>query len=812
MRAVSDFRRDLRFAVRSLARSPGFTAVALATLAFGIGANTAIFSVVNGVLLRPLPFPEPDRLVAVYQTFPRENVATAGMSYPNYADLAAAARSFETLGAIRMHDYTLTGRGEPMLAVAGTVTSNVFAVFRATPLLGRALSPADDAAGAPAVAVLSEKLWRERFGGDPRVLGEAVMLDARPFTIVGVLPAAFRTPPENPPAELWTPLPQDPVFRDLAERRGGHYLTIVGRLAAGAVLPSASAEAGAIQARLARQFPKENEGWGVRLVPLAEGLVAGVRTALWILLGAVGLVFLIACANVANLLLVRSAARSREVAVRTALGAARGRLVRLFLTESLVLGGAGGALGIALAAAGMGALRGWLPADLPRAADVGLDWRVLAFSVAVSMLSAAIFGLAPALQASRSNLAAGLREGAPSSGESGGKKRLRDFLIVGETALSFVLLVGAGLLARSFLRLQAVRLGFEPEHVLTAGLSLPRAQYSKPDQWIGFYTRLVERLEALPGVSGAAAALPLPLEGGGLHFEFKIEGRAPAATSLDYSANYTAVTPGYFSVLRVPLLRGRLFAESDAASAPKVCLVSETFAKRYFPGEDPLGHRLVFGFTESAPREIVGVLGDVRRDGLSAPSRPEMYVPFVQDPWWATYLALRAPGDPGALAAAVRREVAAIDPTLPIEGVQPMTQVVYDSIAQPRFRTRLVGVFGTAALLLAVLGIYGVMSYAVGRRAREMGIRVALGAGRADVLRLVLRQGLGLTALGLAAGALGAAAATRFVGSVLYDVGPLDPATYAAVALLLVAAGLVACFLPAWRATRVDPVRALRES
>ena len=808
---MGDLRRDLRFALRSLARSPGFTAVALATLAFGIGANTAIFSVVNGVLLRPLPFPEADRLVAVYQTFPNQNVSNAGLSYPNYADLSAAARSFETLGAIRMHDYTLTGRGEPMLAVAATVTSNVFAVFRATPLLGRVLAAADDSPGAPPVAVLSEKLWRERFGGDPSVLGQSVLLDARPFTIVGVLPAAFRTPPESPPAELWTPLVQDPVFADLEERRGGHYLTVVGRLAPDAALPAANGEAAAIQTRLAHQFPKENEGWGIRLVPLAEGLVAGVRTALWVLLGAVALVFLIACANVANLLLVRSAARSREVAVRTALGAERGRLVRLLLTESLVLGFAGGALGIALAAAGMGALRGWLPADLPRAADVRLDLRVLAFSVVVSILSAAIFGLVPALQASRADLAVGLREGAPASGESGAKRRLRDLLRVAETALSFVLLVGAGLLGRSFLRLQSVRLGFEPEHVLTAGLSLPRAQYAKPDQWIGFYTRLVERLQAIPGVAGAAAALPLPLEGGGLHFEFKIEGRPAPATALDFSANYTAVTPQYFSVLRVPLLRGRVFAESDAATAPKVCLISDTFAKRYFPGEDPLGHSLVFGFTDSVPRRIVGVVGDVRRDGLAAVSRPEMYVPFVQDPWWASYLALRASGDPGALASAVRREVHAIDPTLPIEGAQPMTQVVYDSVAQPRFRTRLVGVFGAAALLLAVLGIYGVMSYSVGRRAREVGIRAALGASRGDVLRLVLRQGLGLTALGLAGGALGSAILTRFVASVLYDVGPLDPATYAGVALLLAAAGALACLLPAFRATRVNPVRALRE-
>ena len=546
-------------------------------------------------------------------------------------------------------------------------------------------------------------------------------------------------------------------------------------------------------------------------MPLAESLVAGVRTALTVLLGAVGLLFLIACVNVANLLLARSGARSREVAIRTALGAGRARLVRQLLTECLLLGVAGGALGFLAAYSGMGLLRAWLPSDLPRAAEIAIDGRVLAFSFLASLAAAAVFGLAPALQATGANLTGMLREGSLGAGESGGKRRLRDLLVLAETAVSFILLVGAGLLAKSFLRLRDVDLGFRPEHVLTAGYSLPRTQFSKPDQWVGFSTRLVERLNRLPGVEAAAAALPLPLYGGGLHFEFQIEGRAPEkAAGSDLAANYTAATPRYFAALGIPVIRGRAFSDSDAAGSPRVCIVSSAFARRYFPGEDPIGRRLVFGFTESVPREIVGVAGDVKRDGLGEASRPEMYVPFVQDPWWASYVAIRAAGDPGRLAGALREEVRALDPALPLEGVQPMTQIVAESVAQPRFRTTLLALFSVTALLLAAIGIYGVLSYSVGRRTREVGVRLALGATRGDVIRLVFRQGLGLTALGLAAGLAGALLLTRYLSSLLFEVSRWDVATYAAVAFLLLAAAALACWIPARRAMRVDPVVALR--
>jgi predicted permease len=805
--------QDLRYAIRALRKSPAFTAVALATLALGIGANTAIFSVVNAVLLEPLPFPDSGRLVAFYQTLPAKGVTTAGVSYPNYSDFASRSRSFEQLGAIRMHDYTLTGQGEPALVVGGTVTGNVFAMLRTRPLVGRGLAASDEAADAAPVAVLSEKLWRDRFGGDPAVVGRTVRLDERVFTVVGVMPAAFHSPPDKPPAELWAALVQDPVFGDLRQKRGGHYLTVVGRLRSGVGIPSAEAELAIIARGLAGQYPKENANWGVRLLPLAESLIAGVRTALWVLLGAVVLVFLIACVNVANLMLVRSSARSRELAVRTALGAGRGRLARLLLTEALVLGITGGALGVALAVAAMKALRAWLPADLPRVSEVGIDGHVLAFSLLASLAATLVFGVGPALAAGRANLSAALREGSAGARESGRRRRLRNLLIAGETAFSFVLLVGAALLIRSFVRLQDVPLGFRPDGVLTAGMSLPRSQYSKPEQWRGFYTSLVERLGSEPGVESAAAALPLPLAGAGLNFAFSIEGRADEGEGANArTANYTAATPDYFRVMGIPRVAGRTFDGRDVPGAPQVCVISSAFAHRDFPGEDPIGKRLVFGFQTPVAREIVGVVGDVKREGLALPSQPEMYVPFEQEPWWAAYAVVRSAsgGDPARLSSAVRADVQALDPSLPIENVAPMRSFIDDSVAQPRFRTTLLGLFGAAALLLAVLGIYGVISYSVGRRTREVGIRLALGAAPADVLRMVLLEGLALVGLGLALGLAGALLATRFLSSLLFEVSRLDAGSWIGVAVLLLLAGLAASWLPARRATRVDPVTALR--
>ena len=807
---MSQFLQDLRFGARGLAKSPGFAAVALATIALGIGANTAIFSVVDAVLLRPLPFPEPERLVAVFQTLASQGVTQNGVSYPNYSDMRDQAKSFDALAAIRMHDYTLTGQGEPALIIAGTVTSNLFVILKSRTLLGRTLTSSDDDPAAAPVAVLSERFWRSRFHADPAIVGKPILLDRQACTVVGVMPASFKTPPDTPAAELWLTLTHDPVFGDLSARRAGHYLKIVARLKPGTPIARAEAELAAIQLSLSRAYPKENEGWGVRLVPLSESLVGGARTALLVLLAAVGLVFGIACVNVANLLLARASARSREVAIRTALGAGRGRLLRQFLAEGLVLAVSGGALGLAAAVASMRALRAWLPPDLPRVGEVRLDGTILLFALAISLVSGVVFGAVPAFQASSGDLSGQLKAGSAGAGESGGKKRLRSLLVVAETAIAFVLLIGAGLLMKSFVRLQTVPIGFNASGVLTAGLSLPRSQYAKPEEWLGFYRRLVERLKTEPGVEAVAAALPLPMTGGGLNFAFSIEGRAAAGPGADLSANYTALTPDYFRVLGVPLLRGRLFAETDAASSPKVCVISDAFARRHLAGEDPLGKRLLFGFKEAIARTVVGVVGDVKRDGPGAPSQPEMYVPFDQDPWWAAYLAIRAHGDPVALTAAVRRAVSDLDPSMPVSDIEPMSQVVSDSVREPRFRTTLLGLFGVTALLLALIGIYGVIAYDVGRRAREIGIRLALGARNADVLRLVVGQGLALTGAGLAAGAVAAALLTRFLSTLLFETRPLDFATYGGVAVVLLGAGLAACWIPARRALKIDPIRVLR--
>jgi len=807
---VGNLVQDLRFAVRTLRKSPGFLIIALLTLAVGIGATTTIFSVVDAVLLRPLPFPESDRLVAVYQTLPSKGVFNNGVSYLNYLDLTRQTRSFEQLAAIRMHDFTLTGQGEPVLVAAGSVTSNLFSMLRMNPLRGRALTVHDDDLGAPPVAVIGERLWRSRYGGDPAIVGKFITLDNTPFTVVGIAPAQFKTPPENPPAELWVSLTHDPVFGDLAPRRGGHYLKLVGRLKNGVQIEQAQTELVTIEDALDKQFPAENEGWSVRLVPLVESLVSDVRTALSVLLGAVGLVFLIACANVANLLLVRTSARSREIAIRSALGARRSRLVQQILTECLFLGLAGGALGLALAVAAIRGIRAWVSSDLPRVGEIQIDVRMLLFAALFSLLAAIAFGLGPALHTSNANLSETLKEGALSAGETAGKKRVRSLLVIFETTLSFILLIGAGLLGRSFLHLQDVNLGFNPYHVLTAGISLPRAEYAKSEQWLSFYTRLIAQLKNQPGVVAVTATLPLPLEGGGLNFAFQIAGRPPEKGGFDLTSNYTSLSKDYFQVLDIPLIAGRSFDERDTATSPKVCLVSSTFAHRFFPGENPFDKVLIFGFTKGEARKIVGIVRDVKRDGPASPSRPEMYVPFEQDPWWAAYIAIRTVGPPLSLSSAIREQVAALDPRLPISEIQPMTEIAYESVAQPRFRTMLLVLFGSTALLLAVIGIYGVISYSVGLRRREIAIRLALGAEKADVLLLILRQGLGTTAVGLVAGLLGAFALTRYLSQLLFEVTPIDPLTYLAVALLLLGAGLLASWIPARRALIADPVRMLR--
>jgi predicted permease len=801
--------QDLRFGLRALRKNPGFSAVALLTLALGIGANTAIFSVVNAVLLKPLPFPDPRRIVAMYQTAPQIGVTKNGVSYLNLADWQTQSHSFEAMGGFHLSALTLTGSGDSEIIPSATVTSSVFSVLGVRPIAGRLLLPADDEPAAAPVVLMSERLWRRRFGAAPDLVGRTVTLDKRAFTVAGILPAAFQFPFQLPPGDLWIPLRQDPLFTELLPRRGGHYLSAIARLKRGVTLRQAEAELAAIQARLDEQYPVENAGWGSRLAPLHQEVVGDVQLSLLVLLGAVALVLLIACANVASLLLARATSRSRELAVRAALGAGRKRIVRQLLTESLLLGVIGGALGAAAAWWIVKGLASALPSDLPRIHAIQVDQPVLAFTLALSLLVSLLFGLAPALHVTSSSLLEGLKESARGTSEGAKRLSLRSGFIAGEVALAVVLLTGAGLLLRSFLQLQDVFPGFRAEGLLTAAATLPQSQYAKPEDWARFYRRAVEGVKTLPGVTGAAVVVPLPMTSGRINIEFNIVGVSQAPGEM-ISANYAAVSADYFEVLGIPLLRGRTFENRDDATAPKICVISEAFARRYFPSENPSGKRLVFGFPTPAEREIVGIVADVKQSGLDEPAEPEMYAPFEQSPMWEMNFAVRTAGDPVTLTSAVREKIQEVDKDLPVVDMQPMTAYLHDSVAQPRFRTSLVGFFGAVALLLAAIGIYGVISYTVTQRATEIGIRIALGAQPAQVLRLIVFHGMKPVILGLAIGIACAFALTRLLESLLFGVTPSDPLTFVGVVVLLLAVSLSACCVPALRGIRVDPLVALR--
>ena len=801
--------QDIRFGLRTLRKNPGFTIVAVLTLALGIGANAAIFSVVDTVLLRPLPYPDSDRLFMVYQTLPQDPAQNTGVSYPNYIDWTQQNRVFESIAAARGNVLALSGRGEPTYIQTGSVTSNYFDVLRVKPVLGRTLQSSDDALDANPVAVMSESLWRSQFGADPAIVGSAIALDQHPITIVGIVPAYFHSSVPSAETQLWVPLRQDGVFADMRGRRGGHYLSALGRLKPGVTAAHAQSEMAALQQRLAEQYPNENNGWGIRIVSLQADAVGNVRTALLVLLGAVGFVFLIACANVAGLQLARAASRRKEIAIRVALGAARQRLLRQFLTESLLLSVIGGTVGLGLAYEALQGLIAWLPADLPRVSEIHVDARVLAFGLALSVLSGVIFGLAPAWHGTESRLAEAL-EGARGVGENRTSQRARNIFVVAETALAIVLLVGAGLLIRSFARLQQVNVGFNPAQLLTAQIGLPRAHYTKPEQWISFYKQTLERMNALPGAQEAAVAVPLPLSDSYINLAFAIEGRPPRTRSDSPTADLVAISPNYFHVMQVPLLRGRQFSDADSEGGPKVCVISSGLAQQLFPNQSPLGQRIDIGYPTDASREIVGIVGDVKDSDLAARESAQIYVPFVQNPFWAADIAIRAHGNPSALSGSLREQIRAIDSALPVADVRPMAEVIGSSIAQPRFRTALLSLFGAAALLLAAIGIYGVLAYTVAQQTREIGIRMALGANPGRVLRLVLGRGLRLAGAGTMIGVLAALMLTRMLDSLLFGVSATDPATFVAVAGLLLGVALLACYVPARRAMRVDPMVALR--
>jgi putative ABC transport system permease protein len=796
---MRNFLKDVRFGLRVLAKQPGFTAVAVLTLALGIGANTAIFSVVNGVLLTALPYPAGERLLT----------ARSNMSQLDLDDVLSQARSFESAGGLTTQPLDYAGGGEPVQVEAGFVTHELFDVLGAVPERGRALDARDNVKGGERVAVLSRGFWQRQLGGAD-ITRMTVTLSGQTYAVVGVLPASFTSPYGTP--DVWIPLRVgNPVAADV---RGVHFLRTFFRLKPGVTTEQAQAEMNLVAERLAEAYPEENKGRQIRLLSLHEYTVGNVRPALLILFGAVGLVLLIACANFASLLLARSAARAQEVAVRTALGARRLRIVRQMLTESVLLALAGGAAGLVLALWGVDVLRSAGPESLPRLQGVGVDWRVLAFTLGVSALTGLVFGLAPAWSASRVNLSDTLKEGG--RGKSGGASgsRLRAVLVASELALALVLLIGAGLLVKGFRLLRSVEPGFEPRNLLTMRVELPEARYKEIPTQTEFRRRVLEELDSLPGTE-AAMVSELPLGGSSLMHNFAIEGR-PVAVGDEPELYSRSVGGDYFRVMHIPLRAGRDLTPQDREGSPLVGVVNESFAREYFPGASPIGARVRWVHMEGAPQwiTIVGVVGDVKHFGLDQPEASAIYTPYVQSQqaWkrWM-FLVVRSDAvDPSALVGAVKARVWSVDPRIPLTKVLTMEEVAAVSVAGRRFQTALLGVFALVALALAAVGIYGLISYSVGRRTHEIGVRMALGARRRDILGLVVRQGLLLASAGLAAGLAGAFALTRLLAGLVYGVSPTDPATYAALSLFLLLVALLACLIPARRATKVDPMEALR--
>ena len=801
--------QDLRYGVRMLSKHPGFTAIAVLTLALGIGANTAIFSVVNAVLLRPLPFADPEQLVAVLAVNVRSGGEQFGGASPaDFLDWQTQNSSFASITAYSGGSVIMAGAEGAGQFAAARVANGFFEVYSARPLLGRTILPEENMVRGDRVVVLSHRLWQRRFGGDPNIVGKTFTIGGRSTTIVGVMPPEFKEPIY---AEAWTPLLMDSGEMKPRESR---YFTVAARLKPGVSLQQAQAELDVIANRLAAAHPETNANWGVRLVPLHERGVTSVRPALLVLLGAVGFVLLIACANVANLLLARATARHKEVAIRTAMGATRGRIVRQLLIESLLLALIGGAGGLLLALWGVDAITGLVPSDwrFPRLDESRIDVAVLAFTLGVSALTGLLFGLLPALKASNPNVYEALKETGRSSTAGLRLQRLRGLLVVSEIALTLLLLVGAGLLMKSLLRLQQTNLGFDPQKLLTVNVIPPLTQkYRQDEQRALLYQRILEQVGTLPGVESVAASSGPPLASFGLNFAFEIEGRATDPSD-KREAFYSAISPGYFRTLGIPLRAGREFTERDTKDALPVAIINETMARRFLPNTDPVGKRIKIKHYMSEPvsHEIVGVARDAKQMTLGDATEIEMYVPHQQHPWLGTALVVRTKVDPTSIIPAVGRAVASVDKDQPVSDAKTMEQLISESVAQPRFYTLLLGIFAGIALLLAAVGIYGVMSYSVAQRTHEIGVRMALGAGRGDVLRLVVGQGMILTLIGIAIGLTAAFALTRLMSGLLFGVSATDPVVFAGIALLLAVVALLACFIPARRATKVDPMVALR--
>ncbi len=798
--------QDVRCGLRMLRKNAGFAMVAVLTLALGIGANTAIFSVIHAVLLSPLPYDHPDRITLVRESNPSKGFEQFSVSPPNYMDWKNAAGAFEQMASMSRGQFSYTGGTEPERLVGARVAASFFSVLGAQPELGRTFLPEDDVAGKAGVVVLSHGLWTQHFGSDPQVIGKSLTLDGESYRVIGVMQNGFQFPRG---VQLW--LPSEFDERSLSPRaRGAHYLTVIARLKPGASIDQAQAEMVAISKRLEQLYPNTNTGWTSKVVALNEATVGNIRPTLLVLFGAVGFLLLIACANVANLLLARATARQREIAIRFSLGASRLRIARQLLTESILLSGIACALGLLLAEWAMRALRTLPPSTLPRAESIGLDLPVLGFAAGVAVLTALLFGFAPALQITRGAPSETLKEGGRTA--SAGRHGVRSALVVLETTLALVLLVGSGLLFKSFLRLQTVDPGFQSKNILTANISLPKSKYSTDAQTIQFFDRVLERMQAVPDVKEAAVASGNPIDGSNLSFVFATKQLQALAPADQPSAGYYVVSPNYFHTLGIPLLVGRYFTQGDFAGSPRVAIVSQAVAQRFFHDRSPIGQTIKIGVGAGDPpwREIVGVVGDVKDDGLGEAATMTVYEPCTQQVWSSMSLFLRSDSDPAHLASILRSQVMSVDKDQPVAEIATGEQLMSQAVAQPQLRTLLLSLFAGLALVLASLGIYGVMSNMVAQRTHEIGVRMALGAGQRSVLRLVLSNGMRLTLLGIALGTAGAFALTRLMKSFLFHVTPTDPATFLEVALFLFAVALLASYIPARRATRVDPVVALR--
>jgi putative ABC transport system permease protein len=811
---------DFRYGFRTLMKNPAFSVVAILAIMLGTGANSAIFSVVNAILLRPLAFNEPDRLVMVWGNNVKSGVPQYPLSVLDFLDYREHNQVFEQVASFAYEDFNLSAGEEPEHYPGSIVSANFFSLLGVNPTVGRAFAPEEDQAGADRVVILSNGLWKRRFGADPNLVGQTILLNGASFTVVGVMPSNFQSPNAQDNPQIWVPMSFDggDPFRLPASAGGSEFknrthrfLIGVARLKPGVTISQAQADMETVARQIEQQYPDINTGLSVNIVSLHKQIIGNIKPALLVLLVAVGSVLLIACANVANLLLARAAGRQKEFAIRAALGAGRLRLIRQLLTESLLLALIGGALGLLFAFAGIKLLLSLNPPNIPRLGEINVDGRVLGFTLLVSILTGVVFGLVPALQASRPDLNETLKEGSRGSTGGRGRQQVRGLIVISEVVVTTVLLIIAGLMIKSFWSLQNVNPGFNPANTLTMMVNLAPAKYSETHQVRDFYDVLLKRIETLPGVQSVGAVTNLPLTSTVVRFRFTIDGRPPATPGERLVATTGAVNSNYFRAIGIPLLKGRYFTEQDRDKSPPVIIINDTMARRHWPGEDPIGRRLTLPSLGGISREIVGVVGDIKHSGLDTESGAQMYLPYPQQPWNFMSLVVRAQSDPTKMAGAVRHEIAALDTNQSAYDVKTMQQVVSESVSQPRLYTLLLGVFAAVAMILAAVGIYGVMNYLVTQRIHEIGIRMALGAQASHIFKMIVGQGMLLVLIGVVAGLVAAFLLTRIMESLLFGVSARDLATFLGIPIVLAVVAFLSIYIPARRAMRVNPMVALRQ-